>query len=118
MVKAMKAKKPVNGWLYWTSNAGNYGTDYEQRAMVTLIGPGLNFPQDPVYPFAEKDADVKEFDGSARKYVVRFEKGRMPPVKGFWSLTMYDKDFFFVPNPINRYSVSQRSTFVTTRTGR
>ena len=36
----------------------------------------------------------------------------MPPVKGFWSLTMYDPDFFFVPNPINRYSLSQRDTFV------
>ncbi len=44
MVEAMKAKKPVNGWLYWTSNAGTYGTDYEQRAMVTLIGPGLELP--------------------------------------------------------------------------
>ena len=44
----MKAKAPVNGWIYWNTNAGQYGTDYEQRAMVTLIGPGLNFPQDPV----------------------------------------------------------------------
>ena len=23
MVEDMKAKKPVNGWLYWTSNAGS-----------------------------------------------------------------------------------------------
>ena len=117
MVKTMKAKKPVNGWLYWTSNAGSYGTDYEQRAMVTLIGPGLNFPQDAVYPFSEKDADGKEYDGSAHKYVMRFEKGQMPPVKGFWSLTMYDPEFFFVPNPINRYNLSQRNTFVTNPDG-
>ena len=44
---------------------------------------------------------------------MRFEKGQMPPVKGFWSLTMYDPDFFFVPNPIDRYCLSQRDTFVT-----
>jgi hypothetical protein len=43
MVAAMKAQKPVNGWLT-DRNAGSYGTDYGQRAMVTLIGPGLNFP--------------------------------------------------------------------------
>ena len=67
LVRAMKAKDPVNGWLYWTSNAGAYGTDYEQRAMVTLIGPGLNFPEDAMYPFSEKDADGKKYDGSKHR---------------------------------------------------
>ena len=117
LVRDMKHKEPVNGWLYWTSNAGQYGTDYEQRAMVTLIGPGLNFPEDAMYPFSEKDADGKEYDGAKHRYVMRFDKGQMPPVKGFWSLTMYDPDFFFVPNPINRYSLSQRDTFVTNADG-
>jgi hypothetical protein len=117
MVGAMKAKKSVNGWLYWTSNAGSYGTDYEQRAMVTLIGPGLNFPQDAVYPFSEKDTEGKDYDGAVHKYVMHFEKGQMPPVKGFWSLTMYDPDFFFVPNQINRYNLSQRNTFITNSDG-
>lgn len=28
---------------------------------------------------------------------------------GFWSLTMYDKDYFFVDNPLNRYTLSQRN---------
>ena len=60
LVHAMKAKKPVNGWLYWTSNACECGKHYEQRAMVTMIGPGLNFPQDALYPFSEKDADGKD----------------------------------------------------------
>jgi hypothetical protein len=117
MVEAMKAKKPVNGWLYWTSDAGSYDTDYEQRAMVTLIGPGLNFPQDAVYPFSEKDENGEKYDGAAHNYVMHFEKGGMPPVKGFWSLTMYDPEFFFVPNPINRYNLSQRNTFVTNPDG-
>ena len=36
----MKGKELVNGWLYWTSDVGQYGTDYEQRALVTLSGPG------------------------------------------------------------------------------
>jgi hypothetical protein len=117
LVHAVKAKQPVNGWLYWTSNAGRYGTDYEQRAMVTMIGPGMNFAEDAVYAFSEKDADGKDYDGSKHGYVMRFEKGQLPPVKGFWSLTMYDPDFFFIPNPPNRYSLSQRDTFVTNADG-
>jgi hypothetical protein len=112
MVEILKTTKAVNGWLYWNTNAGTYGTDYAQRAMVTLIGPGLNFPQDAVYPFSEKDERGEKYDGAAHKYVMRFEKGQMPPVKGFWSLTMYDPEFFFVPNPINRYNLSQRDKLI------
>jgi hypothetical protein len=39
---------------------------------------------------------------------MHFPKGQLPPVRGFWSLTMYDSKYFFVENPINRYSISQR----------
>ena len=39
---------------------------------------------------------------------MRFNKGELPPVNGFWSLTMYDADYFFVANPLNRYSISAR----------
>jgi len=30
-------------------------------------------------------------------------------VNGFWSLTMYDADYFFVDNKLNRYTLSQRN---------
>ena len=40
---------------------------------------------------------------------MRFEKGQLPPVNGFWSLTMYDTDYFFVANALNRYTLSQRN---------
>jgi hypothetical protein len=39
---------------------------------------------------------------------MHFAKGELPPAEGFWSLTMYDKAYFFVKNPINRYSISAR----------
>lgn len=82
-----------------------------------MIGPGLNFPQDAIYPFSQKDADGKDYVGSEHEYVMRFEPGPVPPVNGFWSLTMYNPDFFFVPNAIDRYSPSQRDTFVTNTDG-
>ena len=82
--------------------------DYRQRALVTAIGLGANRPQDAVYPTSEGPDALKSYDG-AKKYVMHFNKGELPPVDGFWSLTMYDANYFFVPNPINRYTVSQRN---------
>jgi hypothetical protein len=106
-----KAAEPVNGWTYLTKNIGTYGTDYIQRALVTAIGLGANRPQDAIYPTSQKDADGHEYDAASKKYVVHFDKGQMPPVNGFWSITMYDKDYFFVPNPLNRYTLSARNKF-------
>ena len=40
---------------------------------------------------------------------MHLNKGEMPPVDGFWSLTMYNAEFFFVPNKLNRYTLSQRN---------
>lgn len=99
----------ANGWAY-TLKTGIYGTNYIQRALVTAIGLGANRPQDAVYPVSNKPGDgllVREYNGS-EKYVLTFKKGLTPPVQGFWSITMYDKDYFFVENPINRYSISPR----------
>ncbi len=111
-----KATVPVNGWTFLTTHIGVYGTDYLQRALVTAIGLGANRPQDAIYPTSEKDADGKEYDGN-KKYVMHIEKGEMPPVDGFWSLTMYDANFFFVPNPLNPYTLSSRNKFVTNADG-
>jgi hypothetical protein len=97
----------VNGWLVSTKT-GLYGTGYIQRALVTAIGLGANRPQDAVYPTSQVDATGKPYDG-ANKYVMRFAKGQMPPVNGFWSLTMYNAEYFFVDNPLNRYTLSQRN---------
>lgn len=104
--KVNKAIKDINGWGY-TTKTGLYGTDYFMRAFVTAIGLGANRPQDAVYPSSQKDGDGKAYDG-ANKYVLHFAKGQMPPARGFWSVTMYDSDYFFVANPINRYSISAR----------
>jgi hypothetical protein len=84
-----------------------YGTDYLMRALVTAIGLGANRSHDAVYPTSEKDADGGSYDG-ANNYVIHFAKGETPPVEGFWSITMYNAQFFFVANPINRYSISPR----------
>ena len=103
--------KLEDGWLF-TTKTGIYGTDYRQRALVTAIGLGANRPQDAVYPTSEGPDVLKPYNG-ANKYVMHFNKGELPPVDGFWSLTMYDANYFFVPNPLNRYTVSQRNKLKT-----
>ena len=104
--KIKKDVKEINGWGYITKT-GLYGTDYLMRALVTAIGLGANRPQDAVYPTSLKDAEDRSYDG-ANRYVMHFAKGELPPVEGFWSVTMYDAQHFFVANPINRYSISPR----------
>ena len=104
--KVNAAVQAINGWNF-TTKTGIYGTDYLMRALVTAIGLGANRPQDAVYPTSLKDANGSAYDG-ANRYVVHFAKGQLPPAKGFWSLTMYDANYFFVANPINRYSISAR----------
>ncbi len=109
----LKRQPTTAGWLYFTKGVGNWGTDYLLRGMGNLLGPGWNRPQDAVYPLSQKDAEGHDYDGAKYKYVIRFEKGQLPPASAFWSLTMYDPDFFFVPNAINRYELSQRNKFAT-----
>ncbi|RWC91243.1 MULTISPECIES: DUF1254 domain-containing protein [unclassified Mesorhizobium] len=101
--------KQINGWGF-TTKTGIYGTNYIQRALVTAIGLGANRPQDAIYPTSMKshgDLINRAYSGSD-KYVLTFKKGLTPPVTGFWSVTMYDADYFFVDNPLNRYSISPR----------
>jgi hypothetical protein len=95
-----------NGWSFST-HTGLYGTDYLQRAFVTAIGLGANRPQDAVYPTSLTAADGKKYNG-ANKYTLHFAKGQTPPANAFWSITMYDADYFFVANPLNKYTVSPR----------
>ncbi|WP_425397836.1 DUF1254 domain-containing protein [Aeoliella sp.] len=102
------AGEHINGWLF-TTQTGLYGTHYLERAMITYFGLGANRPQDAVYPTSETNAEGQPYSGE-NNYTLTFPSGKMPPVEGFWSLTMYDSEYFFVANPLNRYTLSQRNS--------
>ncbi len=110
-----KSFEDNNGWRFSTET-GQYGVNYVQRAVITAIGLGANRPRDAVYPTSETDSTGQPYDGSST-YTLRFDAGQLPPAEAFWSLTMYDEDFFFVDNPLNRYTLSQRNSFVTNPDG-
>ncbi len=104
----------ANGWIVTKGlyGSGRYGTDYLQRALIAYVGAGGNVPEDATYPIARLDSEGKLLDG-ANRYVLHFTKADFPPVdpRGFWSLTLYDKEYFLVPNPANRYALLSRDTF-------
>jgi len=96
----------LNGWVF-TTKTGRYGTDYLQRATIAYFGLGANLPEDAIYPTSEWDIAKQMYSGE-NKYVVRFAKGKLPPVNAFWSLTMYDDQYFFYANKLNRFTLSAR----------
>ncbi len=98
--------KPVNGWRLQL-DLGRYGTNYEARATVALIGLGANLAEDAVYPATDTDASGQPLSGNHR-YVLRFPPGGQPPVKGFWSLTMYTDRHALAANPLGRYALGDR----------
>ncbi|MCR6641204.1 MAG: DUF1254 domain-containing protein [Sporocytophaga sp.] len=103
------ATQLIDGWSV-TKHTGEYGTQYLLRALVTAVGLGANRPEDAIYPVGKTDENGRPLNGS-NKYVIHFEKDQIPPVKGFWSLTMYDSGYFFVDNELNRYTLSSRFDF-------
>jgi hypothetical protein len=99
----------VDGWQI-TKGLGQYGTDYMKRAVVAAFGWPANLQEDAVYPYALVDSTGSKLTG-ANNYTLTFAKGQTPPVNGFWSITMYmiDQGWWFVPNKLNKFTVSPRN---------
>lgn len=97
----------VNGWKV-NYRITNFMEDPLLRASVSRIGPGAHVAQEALYFGARADRDGQPLTGEHR-YRIRFPEGGLPPVDAFWSLILYGPDFALVSNPINRYSISDRT---------
>jgi hypothetical protein len=102
--------KVANFWSLNTDTMGVYGNYYLKRAIVAQLGLGANLPEDAIYPLNLADEAGKPLDG-ANQYTIHFEKGAAPPVRAFWSITLYDADGFQVANVLNRFAVSSWMPF-------
>jgi hypothetical protein len=102
------SRKLENGWLFERSSVGSYGTDYSNRAFTAQLSLGTNVRQDTIFPATKSDDKGKDLSG-AHRYVLHFDKGQTPPVNGFWSVTLYDRDQCLVENPIKRYAIGDRN---------
>ncbi|MGD0353567.1 MAG: DUF1254 domain-containing protein [Dehalococcoidia bacterium] len=96
-----------NGWQM-VYDTGDYGTNYMFRAAIAYRGLGANLIDDAFYASASAGSDGAKFS-SDDKYVIHFNKDEIPPVNGFWSITMYNDKILFAANPINRYCLGSLS---------
>ncbi|MBW2588014.1 MAG: DUF1254 domain-containing protein [Deltaproteobacteria bacterium] len=100
----------------WEGTDGIFGpgeimrSKYLARALAAMIGLYGNDAAEAYYPIGNRDGSGDPLDGSKHRYMMRFEKEELPQVDAFWSMTMYGfPDQLMVANPINRYSIGDRS---------
>ncbi|MBM3103710.1 DUF1254 domain-containing protein [Pseudomonas sp. V1] len=86
------------------------GTDYMSRTLGVVLGIFGNVKEQAVYYPTPLDDKGQPLNGSKANYTISFPKGGTPPVKFFWSYTMYKMpERLLVENPIHRYSISNKT---------
>jgi hypothetical protein len=100
--------KPLpNNWTT-VDNGAAFGDDYFSRTAVAKSNILVNKASETKYYYQDLDATGARLNG-ARRYTMTFAASGLPPVTGFWSLTVYDRFHFFVPNAIKRYSLGTKN---------
>jgi len=102
----------VNGWGYQEKGVGEASASDLLRSAIALGGLAALPEAEAMYFQATTDDTGAPLTGS-NKYVWRIPASGVP-ANAFWSLTMYqaedDGRFFLVQNPINRFSVGDRTS--------
>jgi len=109
---------PMMWWKYngqpagngWTSPANNgaFGTDYYHRTGAVKADPYDNKRNETMYFYTDNDTKLQQLVGTS-SYSVTFAKGQLPPVKGFWSVTMYDPEHYFYQNALKRFALGTKN---------
>jgi hypothetical protein len=103
---------PVQGWYYPPATLGAFGQDYVTRAVVSRTGLAALPREEAMYvrPVGERGDAI--YDGG-KMWRIHFAPGQLPPVSGFWSLSMYERtregQSFFTENPLKRYAIGDRT---------
>lgn len=96
-----------NGWNRSKNNA-QWGFDYLMRTSTARSNMFDNRPNETQYFYTDNDSRGNQLE-SGNLYSVTFPKGELPPVNGFWSLTVYNEHHIFTPNELNRYSLGTKN---------
>lgn len=91
-----------------TNNNANAGTDYFTRTALAKSNIFVNKVNETKYFYQDLDSAGGRLNGSKR-YAITFPAGQLPPVSGFWSLTLYNQYHFFHPNDLRRYSLGTKN---------
>ena len=95
---------------HWStiSNGAAFGTDYFSRTAVARSNIFVNQQKETKYFYQDLDKAGTRLNGQ-HGYSVTFANGKLPPVQGFWSLTLYNAQHFFAPNDLKRYSIGTKN---------
>jgi hypothetical protein len=96
-----------NGWNRSANNA-QWGFDYLMRTSTARSNMFDNRPNETQYFYTDNDSEGVQLEGK-NLYAVTFPEGQLPPVKGFWSITIYNKHHLFEVNDLNRYSLGTKN---------
>jgi hypothetical protein len=109
--ESVRVGRNVNNWTLFAEGFGYrsmVGGKDLMRAAANMVGIYGNNPEEAYNFTATKDGNGEPLDASKHNYVIHFETP--PPVKAFWSVTMYKlPTVLFVANPIKRYSIGDRT---------
>jgi hypothetical protein len=104
--------KDENGWRVSTDAFGDRAFmkgNWSLRAAAAMAGIYGNDAAEALYPMLATDGDGNKLDCSKNRYTLTFPASQNPPVKAFWSVTMYDgKTQLLIENPLNRYLINSR----------
>jgi len=96
-----------------TSSKGLFGSPeemrgkYLERSLGALGGIYGNSAEEALYPIYGVDAQGNVLDPTKHNYALRFTEATLPPVDGFWSITMYNGDTqLLVDNALKRYLIN------------
>lgn len=113
-----KVIKPLMLWKHngvpagneWNRSVNNamWGFDYLMRTACAKSNMFENRPNETQYYYTDNDTKGEQLFGN-NIYTVTFNKGELPPVNGFWSLTVYNKHHLFEVNDLNRYSLGTKN---------
>jgi hypothetical protein len=96
-----------NGWNRSANNAV-WGYDYLMRTSTARSNMFDNRPSETQYFYTDNDSEGVQLEGK-HLYTVTFPDGELPPVNGFWSLTIYNHYHLFEVNDLNRYSLGTKN---------
>ncbi|WP_432890569.1 DUF1214 domain-containing protein [Kribbella sp. CA-245084] len=95
---------------HWTTqrNGAGFGGDYLSRTAMAKANIFVNTPRETAYFYQDLDADGRRLNGGHR-YSITFPAGQLPPLQGFWSLTLYNEHHFFHANDLDRFSLGTKN---------
>lgn len=96
-----------NGWNRSKNNAES-GLDYYNRLGTSKSNMYDNRPVETQYFYTDNTSKGVQLDGD-HNYAITFAKGQLPPVNGFWSMTLYNAEHLFSENKLHRFSLGTKN---------